>query len=137
MIAALPMGKPAAKNGDTVVAVDTHVLMVPSPAGTVPTPTPMPFNGVLSQGLSADVLIEKQPAATQGSVAVNTPAHLPVAGPFQRPPSNQATIQAGSATVLVNNKPLAHLGDPAVTCNDPADAPNGQVVCASTVEVGG
>lgn len=130
------MAKPAAKQGDKVVAVDTHVVMVPSPSGAVPTPTPMPFNGVLSGDLSPDVLIEKLPAATAGSTAVNTPAHVPVGGPFQKPPSNQGKVQMGSPTVLINKKQAAALGDPAMTCNDPADAPNGQVVCAGTVLVG-
>jgi len=30
-------GKPAAKQGDRIVGIDTHVLMVPSPGGPVPT----------------------------------------------------------------------------------------------------
>ena len=131
------MGKPAAKQGDNVVAIDTHIVMVPSPSGTVPTPMSMPFNGVLSGDLSPDVLMEKKPAATVGSTAVSTPSHVPVGGPFQMPPSNQATVKMGSRTVLINKKQAAHLGDPADTCNDPTDAPNGQVVCAGTVVVGG
>lgn len=130
------MAKPAAKQGDKVVAVDTHVVMVPSPSGAVPTPTPMPFNGVLNGDLSPDVLFEKLPAATVGSTAANTPAHVPVGGPFQKPPSNQGKVQTGSATVLINKKQAVGLGDPAMTCNDPADAPNGQIVCAGTVLVG-
>ncbi|WP_437485809.1 PAAR domain-containing protein [Sorangium sp. So ce1014] len=129
-------GKPAAKRGDKVVGIDTHVVMIPSPGGPVPTPTPMPFSGTLSDDLSRDVLIEGNPAAIQGSTAANAPAHVPPAGTFQRPPSNQARVQAGSNTVLINNKPAAHLGDPAMTCNDPADAPNGSVIASGTVLVG-
>ena len=37
---------PAAKQTDRVVALDTHVIMVPAPGGAVPTPTPHPFNGL-------------------------------------------------------------------------------------------
>ncbi|WP_437327399.1 PAAR domain-containing protein [Sorangium sp. So ce381] len=129
-------GKPAAKQGDKVIGIDTHLVMVPSPSGPVPTPTPMPFSGDLYGELSADVLVEGKPAAVQGSTAANAPAHLPTGGAFQRPPSNQARIQAGSKTVLINNKPAAHLGDPALTCNDPADAPNGRVLASGTVLVG-
>jgi uncharacterized Zn-binding protein involved in type VI secretion len=129
-------GKPAAKKGDKIVGIDTHVLMVPSPGGPVPTPTPMPFSGELSGGLSANVLVEGKPAAVQGSSAANTPAHVPVGGSFQRPPSNQARVQVGSKTVLINNKPAAHLGAPAITCSDPADAPNGSVIAAGSVLVG-
>jgi uncharacterized Zn-binding protein involved in type VI secretion len=130
------MGQPAAKQGDKVIGIDTHVLMVPSPAGPVPTPTPMPFSGQLDGALSNDVLIENQAAAVKGSTASNSPAHVPTAGPFQKPPSNKGTVNAGSATVLVNDKPAARSGDTAFTCNDPGDAPNGTVVAAGTVLVG-
>jgi uncharacterized Zn-binding protein involved in type VI secretion len=130
------MGQPAAKQGDKIVGVDTHVLMVPSPAGPVPTPTPMPFSGQLDGALSDDVLIDEKAAAVKGSTASNTPAHVPAAGPFQKSPSNKGTINAGSATVLFNGKPAARNGDTALTCNDPGDAPNGTIVATATVLVG-
>ncbi len=130
-------GKPAAKKNDQVVGIDTHIVMIPSPAGPMPTPMPMPFMGMLSDSLSADVKIQNQPAATVGSVASNTPQHVPPGGPFQNPPSNKATIKMGSGTVLINNKAAATLGSTANTCNDPADAPNGSVIAVSTVMVGG
>ncbi|WP_437713021.1 PAAR domain-containing protein [Sorangium sp. So ce448] len=69
--------------------------------------------------------------------ATNAPAHVPPEGTFQRPPSNQARVQAGSKTVLINNKPAAHLGDPAMTCNHLADAPNGSAIAAGRVLVAG
>src|SRR4051812_34639814 len=122
------MGNPAAKQGDTVVGIDTHVIMIPSPGGPVPTPTPMPFSGALSGDLSATVAIENQPAATKGSTAENSPAHVPTSGPFQKPPSNKATVQKGSSSVFIESKEAARLGDPAMTCNDPADAPNGSIL---------
>jgi hypothetical protein len=81
------MGKPAAKQGDKVVSIDTHVVTTPSPGGPVPTPTPIPFNGVLSGNLSSSVLIENKPAATEGSTADNTPAHLPAGGAFLAGPA--------------------------------------------------
>jgi uncharacterized Zn-binding protein involved in type VI secretion len=130
------MGTPAAKQGDKVVAIDTHVILIPSPGGPVPTPTPMPFNGVLSGNLSPDVLIENKPAATEGSTAQNTPAHVAAGGPFQAPPSNQGTVKTGSGVVLINNKKAAHTGDTAITCNDPSDTPAGTVIGSGTVLVG-
>src|SRR5262245_27537655 len=96
--------KPVAKQGDQVVGTDTHVIMIPSPGGPVPTPTPMPFNGILTGELSADVFVENMAAATKGSKATNTPPHVPTGGPFQKPPSNEGTIQVGSAIVLINDK---------------------------------
>ncbi|MCC6521718.1 MAG: PAAR domain-containing protein [Polyangiaceae bacterium] len=131
------MDKPGAKQGDKVVAVDTHIVLVPSPAGPVPTPMPLPFQGSLVDALSADVQIEDKAAAVKGSKAKNAPAHVPAGGPFQRPPSNEATIQTGSGTVLVNDKPAARSGDTALTCNDPADAPQGSVIAGGTVLIGG
>lgn len=130
------MGKPGAKEGDRVVAVDTHILLVPSPAGPVPTPTPMPFSGTLGESLSSDVLIEDKAAATKGSVARNTPSHLPLGGPFQKTPANEGKVHEGSSKVLVNDKPAARAGDPVMTCNDPADAPIGNVLGNSTVLIG-
>ena len=131
------MGQPAAKQGDQVVATDTHIVMIPSPGGPVPTPLPHPFAGQLDGSLSGDVNIEGKAAAVQGSTATNTPAHVPQGGPFQKPPSNRATVQLGSGTVLINGKPAARNGDKAMTCNDPADLPAGSVVAASTVLIGG
>ena len=64
------MGQPAAKQGDRVVAVDTHIVMVPAPpAPPVPTPLPQPFVGILDGSLSSDVTIMGQPAATVGPPA--------------------------------------------------------------------
>lgn len=131
-------GKPAARKGDAVVGLDIHVLMIPSPAGPIPTPTPLPFTGVLADALSADVKVENKPVALVGSVANNTPAHVPAGGPFQKPPANKATIKTGSGSVFANNKKVAVLGSIAETCADPMDGPNGSVIgTATTVLVGG
>jgi len=131
------MAQPAAKQGDKIVATDTHIIMIPAPPGPpVPTPLPHPFMGILSQGLSTNVNIQGMPAATVNSIAMNTPPHIPQGGPFQKPPTNQGKIIMGSATVLINKKPAARAGDTAMTCNDPVDAPMGKVVAVSTVLIG-
>ena len=130
------MTKPAAKQGDRVVGVDTHIVMIPSPGGPVPTPLPSPFAGELVSDLSTDVLVANKGAAVVGSVAKNNPPHVPAGGPFQKPPANEGKIQMGSQTVLVNNKGIARLGDTAMTCNDPADAPQGSVIASGTVLAG-
>jgi uncharacterized Zn-binding protein involved in type VI secretion len=129
------MGQPAAKQGDTIIATDIHVVLIPSPGGTVPTPLPHPFTGVINGNLSTNVMIMGMPAATQTSTAMNTPPHIPQGGPFQRPPSNQGQIISGSPTVMINGKPAARNGDTALTCNDPVDAPNGTVVAVGTVMI--
>jgi len=133
------VGQPAAKQGDKILATDTHIVMVPAPPGSpVPTPLPHPFVGVLNGGLSSDVKIMGMPAATVDSTADNTPAHIatPPGTAFQSPPSNKATIKIGSPTVKINGKMAARNGDTAMTCNDPADLPAGQVIAVGTVSIG-
>ena len=134
------MGQPAAKQGDQVVATDTHIVLVPSPPGApVPTPLPHSFSGKLDGGLSADVRILGLAAATVGSTATNAPPHLPTppGTSFQKPPANRVKVQAGSASVRINGKPAARNGDKVLTCNDPVDLPVGTIVAAGTVRIGG
>lgn len=133
------MGHPAAKQGDQVVATDTHIVLVPAPPGPpVPTPLPHPFAGQLNGGLSADVNIMGRPAAFVGSTATNTTPHLPTAPGigFQKPPTNRGTVLLGSPTVLINGKPAARHGDTVVTCNDPVDLPVGKIIATGTVLIG-
>ena len=130
------MGQPAAKQGDQILATDTHIVLIPSPGGPVPTPLPHPFTGMIDGNLSPSVKIMGMPAATVGSTATNTPAHIPQGGPFQIPPTNQGQIMTGSATVMINGKPAARSGDTAMTCNDPAPLPVGTVMATGTVMIG-
>lgn len=131
------MGQPAAKQGDQITAIDTHIIMIPSPGGPVPTPLPHPFSGQINGNVSSNVQIMGMPAATQGSTADNMPPHVPQGGgSFQKPPSNKGQIINGSTTVMVNGKPAARNGDKALTCNDPADVPVGTVIAVGTVMIG-
>jgi uncharacterized Zn-binding protein involved in type VI secretion len=129
------MVQPAAKQGDQVVAIDVHLIQPPGPVP--PMLVPHPFNGILDNNLSPDVMIESRAAATVGSTATNTPPHIPLGGSFVIPPKNKGQIIMGSMTVLINNKPAARAGDTALTCNDPVDMPVGKVVAVSTVLIGG
>ncbi|MCZ7382189.1 MAG: PAAR domain-containing protein [Candidatus Methanoperedens sp.] len=132
------MGQPAAKQGDQVMATDTHIILIPAPPGPpVPTPLPHPFVGIINGSLSSDVKIMGMAAATVDSTASNTPPHIPQGGPFQSPPSNKATIKMGSTTVKINGKMAARSGDMAMTCNDPSDLPVGTVMAVGTVLIGG
>lgn len=132
------MGQPAAKQGDKVMAVDTHILLVPTPGGPVPTPMPHPFSGMLTGGLSSTVKIGGKAAAVVGSTATNAPPHIPAnpAAPFQKPPANKGTVQVGSPTVMIQGKAAARHGDTVMTCNDPADQPVGKIIAVGTVSVG-
>lgn len=129
------MGQPAAKQGDQVTATDIHIILVPAVV-PVPTPTPHPFIGILQSSLSPNVRVMGRAAATVGSMADNTPPHIPIGGSFSKPPTNKGMIVAGSATVMINGKPAARNGDKALTCNDPVDLPIGTVVAVGTVNIG-
>lgn len=134
------MAQPAAKQGDKIVAVDTHIVMVPAPPGPpVPTPLPHPFAGIINGKLSKNVNIGGKPAATIDSTADNQSPHTPTPPglSFQKPPANKATIKVGSQTVNINGKAAARSGDSAETCNDPANQPVGKVVAAGSVMIGG
>lgn len=133
------MGQPAAKQGDQVVAVDTHIVLVPTPGGPSPTPLPHPFSGMLDGNLSTDVMIMGRAAATVGSTATNQPPHFPTppGTAFQIPPTNQATILMGSSTVMINHKPAARSGDQTQTCADPIPNMGATLIAIGTVMIGG
>lgn len=96
--------KPAAKKGDQIVGVDTHIIMIPAPPGPpIPTPLPHPYAGIIDNALSSSVNIMGMPAATVDSTASNTPPHIPQGGPFQKPPDNKAKILMGSFDVMIGN----------------------------------
>lgn len=133
-----PIRKPAAKQGDHILATDTHIVLVPAAPSPIPTPLPHQFVGVINGALSSTVNIMGRPAATVGSTADNSPAHIPTqpGTSFQKPPANKGTVTVGSQTVNINGKAAARDGDVAETCNDPADAPVGKVVAVGTVLIG-
>jgi uncharacterized Zn-binding protein involved in type VI secretion len=128
------MGQPAAKKDDQVIGTDMHLVQPPGPVP--PVLLPHPFSGKLDGQLSSDVNIMGKPAATVGSTATNSPAHVPQGGSFVKPPADRATVQMGSQTVKINGKMAARNGDTAMTCNDPADAPMGTIVASGSVNIG-
>ncbi|WP_428264576.1 PAAR domain-containing protein [Haliangium sp.] len=133
------MGKPIARAQDQVVAVDQHMVMVPTAGGPVPTMLPHPFAGMLDGGLASTVKAGGQAVATVDSTASNQPPHIPTppGTAFQSPPADKGTVMLGSQTVKVGGKAAARAGDTVRTCNDPTDQPVGQIIAAGTVLVGG
>jgi len=126
------MGLPIAKEGDRVVGLDTHVVMIPSPGGPVPTPMPLPFMGSIDENVSTTTFIDNHGVALVDSVANQTVPHIPPGGPFQTPPSNRGTVTQGSPTIFIDNRAVARATDPVKCCNDPADQETGHIVCAGT-----
>ena len=127
------MGSPAAKQGDNIVAVDMHQIQPPSSS---PVMVPLPFFGILDNGLCSSVNIMGMPAATVDSEATNSPPHIPTGGTFVNPPGNKATIVQGSSTVIIGGKAAARAGDKADTCNDDGQPQGGTVVAAGSVFIG-
>lgn len=124
------MGNPAANLSSKTNGIDTHIVMVPAGPSLVPIPMPHPFMGSMLSGLSTDVMVGGQPAATLDSKSQNLPPHLPTPPgvSFQSPPSNQGSVMLASNTVMINGKPAARMGDKIINCNDPTDLPSGQII---------
>jgi RHS repeat-associated protein len=131
---------PAAKFGDIVIGVDLHMVMVPTPAGPVPTPLPHVFQGVvydpagaaIGAGLSAAfgggglVLVNGLPAGNTGMEVKGTP-HLPTPpGTGFAPndvPDHQGTLVTGSKTVSFSGSSAARLTSLVSSCNFPLNLP--------------
>ena len=128
--------QPVAKRGDRVVGVDTHILLIASPSGPVPTPTPMPFDGELVADPSASVFVDDEALALEQTTARNRPGHIPVGGTFQTPPSNVASVARGSSSVFADNRAVARSKDPVRCCNDVPDDETSHVIAVSTVFAG-
>lgn len=127
--------------GDKANGVCTHIVLVPTPNGTVTSPLPHPYVGTITLGCATNVLISGKPAAVLGSGLQNQPPHFPTppGTGFSVPPTNDGKIMRGSATVLIGNKPAARLMDQATTCSN--STPPGMATItgpgAPTVIIGG
>jgi len=130
------MGQPAAVMGDKVTAT-CAAHQIPNPASGVPQPAPpMPFSAPLIQNLAPTVQIAGKPAAVVGSSGLNMPPHvgLHASDPFMAPPTQMATVTAGSTSVLIEGKPAAKTGSACTVC---AGAPGQLAGTATTVLIGG
>ena len=133
---------PAAVMGDKATGVCTHIVMVPSPGGPVPTPLPHPWAGTIMAGCVMTVLIGNKPAAVVGSTLQNLPPHLPTPpgtafGP--PPPTNDGKIIRGRLTVRLGGTPAARVTDTVQTCTNSAPPVPGTITGpgVATVIVGG
>jgi uncharacterized Zn-binding protein involved in type VI secretion len=127
------MGQAAAKEDDTITAVERHKVLKTD--GTVEEMT-FAFNGKLSHGLSENVKIMGKKAATVGSTAVNSPVHIVAqGGKFLVEPSNEGRITQGSSMVFFNSKKAARDRDKAKTCDETLD-PTGEGTGRVTVSPG-
>ena len=128
---------PIARKNDSIVGLDTHVVMVPSPSGQVPTPMPFNFSGSINGGLATSVKADDLPVAVVGSTADNSPPHIPTGGSFQKSPKDKATVVDGSGTVFADDKKVARKGDAADSCDDLGASKNAHVTGGSGTVVAG
>jgi uncharacterized Zn-binding protein involved in type VI secretion len=128
------MGVPAAVAGDQITGLCIGHQTIGPVGNPIPAP-PLPFAAQLITGLSTSVLICGKPAAVVGSGGVCVPPHvgLHASDPFLAPPLQRGTVVSGSATVLVEKKPLATLSSTCTMCLGPATS---LVASAATVLVG-
>jgi RHS repeat-associated protein len=126
----------AAKFFDVVIGVDLHMVMVPTPAGPVPTPLPHPFVGYVYDPAGAAigglmsggaVLVNSLPAANTGMAVRALTKHLPTPpGVSFAPndvPGNDGSIVTGSKTVSFGGSSAARLGSMVSSCNFPVNLP--------------
>lgn len=115
---------PVAKMMDPVMGVDIHIILIPTPGGPVPTPIPHPFIGMVFDPMEyvpfigATVLTNSVPRAQAGSECKNIPPHIPMGGPFAKPPGNEGEVFMGSSTVLAEDEPLSFMAMPVISCTD-------------------
>lgn len=131
------MSQPVAKRGDRVVGVDTHIINVPSPAGPIPTPTPMSFDGRVNERAGATVFVDDESVALEGAAADNAAPHLPIGGTFARSPDNTSTLSTGSDTVFAEDLAVVRATDRARCCDDLSSADNGHVIVAAATVFAG
>lgn len=132
---------------DPVVGLDIHLVLVPTPAGPVPTPVPQPFVGLVRDfmGLAVGtavgmalgsgpgvVLVNCLPVTNGGTAVTNLPIlpHLPAPGvAFARGrPHNDAELIFGSKDVSLGGSLGVRLGDIALSCSDPVRLPTSLVL---------
>lgn len=111
------MGQPAAKMNDLIVnAGDLHVVI--NAQTGAPVTEPLPFSGPITLSTCPTVRINTLQAAVVGSMANNTPPHVPINGTFSVPPSNLGRVVMGSLTVRFGGRAAARAGDICETCHD-------------------
>ena len=101
-------GKQIAVEQDKVFGMDTHIMLMPSPTGTVTVPLPHPFVGKMADKLSTDVKIKGKKVAVKGSVAKHdSPVHMQLPGTikFQNAPKKEGEVTGGTIdSVKVDGK---------------------------------
>lgn len=115
-------GKQIAVEGDKVMGMDTHIMVVPAGNTTTTVPLPHPFIGKLKDKLAKDVTIKDKKCAVKDSVAKHDDSmHMQLPGTikFQNNPKKEGKVTGGtSSKVKIEGKEAAVIGSQVTTCND-------------------
>ena len=118
------MSMPATKHFDPVLGIDTHIVLIPTPAGPVPTPIPHPYVGMVFDpddyvpGQGGTVKVNGFMRAVAGTKGKATPPHIPLGGAFAKPPTNESEVFMGSMTVNADGNPMSFAALPVLSCQD-------------------
>lgn len=111
---------PIAKHFDPVMGIDIHIVTIP-PAG--PVPIPHPHISLVTDLfdyipiLGGTVKVGGVYRATAGTSGRAIP-HIPMGGPFIKPPGNEDEVFMGSATVTADSAPLSFTALPVLSCQE-------------------
>lgn len=111
---------PVIKHFDPVMGIDIHVVVLPP---SVPTPMPHPHIAMIIDPMDyvpvmgAKVFIGGLPRGAAGTAGKSIP-HIPMGGPFVKPPTNEDEIFMGSTTVRAEGEPLSYTAMPVLSCQE-------------------
>ena len=125
-------GKQIAVEGDKVMGMDTHIMVVPAGNTTTTVPLPHPFIGKLKDKLAKDVTIKDKKCAVKDSVAKHDDSmHMQLPGTikFQNNPKKEGKVTGGTSNkVKIEGKEAAVIGSQVTTCNDMGMQNNSTVI---------
>jgi len=111
---------PVIKHFDPVMGIDIHIVTLPT---GVPTPMPHPHIGMIIDPidyipiLGATVFVGPLPRGQAGTMGKAIP-HIPMGGPFIKPPMNEDEIFMGSTLVCADGEPLSYTALPVLSCQE-------------------
>lgn len=109
-----------AKHTDLIVGMDMHWVVPPM---SPPVMVPIPVAGIILDPSDYDegactVHVNGLPRARAGTLCQLSPPHIPIGGPFLKPPLNESEVYEGSSTVTADGDALSAMGHRVLGCDD-------------------
>lgn len=118
---------PASRHLLPVIGVDIHIVLIPTPAGPIPTPIPHPYIGLVFDPMDyipkigATVNVNFIPRGNAGTGGMlGSKVHIPMGGPFAMAPTigHDSNNFFGSNRVTAEGSYFSAAGFMVMTCND-------------------